>query len=56
MFPLYVLDNVITMVLGDLNDLAGIDQVHRLTRQEVDVWVRNKSEIIGLIERANGAR
>ncbi|RIK68834.1 MAG: type II secretion system protein GspE [Planctomycetota bacterium] len=55
MFPLFVLDGMITMVVEDPNDLAGIDQVRRLTKQEVDVCVGSRSEIVGLIERAYGA-
>lgn len=55
MFPLFVLDGVITMVMENPNDLAGIDQVRRLTKQEVDVCVGSKGEIVGLIERAYGA-
>ncbi len=55
MFPLFVLDGVITLIIEDPNDLAGIDHVRRHTRQEVDVCIGARSEIIGLIERAYGA-
>jgi len=55
MFPLFVCDGVVTMVMEDPNDLAGIDQVRRATRQEVDVCLAGRGEIMGLIERAYGA-
>lgn len=55
MFPLFVLDGVITLIVEDPGDLAGIDQVRRLTRQDVDVCTGNRGEILGLIERAYGA-
>lgn len=55
MFPLFVLDGVITMIMEDTNDLAAIDQVRRMTRQEVEVCAGSRSEVLGLIERAYGA-
>lgn len=55
MFPLFVLDGVITMIMVDTNDLAAIDQVRRMTRQEVEVCAGSRSEVLGLIERAYGA-
>jgi type IV pilus assembly protein PilB len=56
MFPLFCVDDVITMVMEDPNDLGGIDQVRRLTKREVDVCLSSRGEILGLIERAYGAR
>ncbi len=55
MFPMFVLDGVVTLVMENPADLTGIDQVRRLTRQEVDVCTGSRSEILGLIERAYGA-
>jgi type IV pilus assembly protein PilB len=55
MFPMFVLDGVITLAMENPGDFAGIDQVRRQSRQEVDVCVGSKSEILGLIERAYGA-
>ena len=55
MFPLFVIDGVITLVMEDPNDLAAVDQVRRLTKQEVDVALGSRSEVLGLIERAYGA-
>lgn len=55
MFPMFVLDGVITLVMENPADLTGIDQVRRQTRQEVDVCTGSRSEILGLIERAYGA-
>jgi type II secretory ATPase GspE/PulE/Tfp pilus assembly ATPase PilB-like protein len=55
MFPVFVLDGTITLVMEKPGDLAGIDQVRRQTRQEVDVCAGSKSDILGLIERAYGA-
>jgi type IV pilus assembly protein PilB len=56
MFPLFCLDEVITLVMEDPNDLAGIDQVRRLTKREVDACLSSREEVLGLIERAYGAR
>ena len=56
MFPLFCVDDVITLVMEDPNDLSGIDQVRRLTKREVDVCLSSHGEILGLIERAYGAR
>jgi len=56
MFPLFCIDEVITLVMEDPNDLAGIDQVRRLTKREVDACLSGREEILGLIERAYGAR
>ena len=55
MFPLFDFDGVITLVMENPGDLAGIDQVRRLIKREVDVCMGNRSEILGLIERAYGA-
>lgn len=55
MFPLFVLDGVITMIMEDTNDLAAIDQVRRMTRLEVEVCAGSRCEVLGLIERAYGA-
>ncbi len=55
MFPLFDLDGVITLVIENPNDLAGIEQVRRQSRKEIDVCIASKSEIVGLIERAYGA-
>lgn len=55
MFPLFQCDGVITLVMENPNDLNGIDQVRRLTRNEVEVALAGKGEILGLIERAYGA-
>ncbi|HKQ49339.1 MAG TPA: GspE/PulE family protein [Phycisphaerae bacterium] len=55
MFPMFVLDGVITLAMENPGDLAGIDQVRRQTRQEVEVCAGSRSEILGLIERAYGA-
>ncbi|MFH1418241.1 MAG: GspE/PulE family protein [Planctomycetota bacterium] len=55
MFPLFSLDGIITLVMEDPNDLTGIDQVRRHTRQEVDVCVGRRSDVLGIIERAYGA-
>jgi type IV pilus assembly protein PilB len=55
MFPMFVLDGTITLVMENPGDLAGIDQVRRSTRQDVDVCAGSRSEILGLIERAYGA-
>lgn len=55
MFPMFVLDGIITLAMENPGDLAGIDQVRRQTRQEVDVCAGSRSEILGLIERAYGA-
>ncbi len=56
MFPLFCIDEVITLVMEDPNDLAGIDQVRRLTKREVDACLSSREEVLGLIERAYGAR
>lgn len=56
MFPLFCLDEVITLVMEDPNDLAGIDQVRRSTKREVDACLSSHEEVLGLIERAYGAR
>jgi len=55
MFPLFNIDNQITLVMADPNDLTGIDQARRLTRKEVDVCLASRRDILGLIERAYGA-
>ena len=55
MFPMFQCDGVITLVMVDPNDLTGIDQVRKLTRNDVEVALSSKSEILGLIERAYGA-
>jgi type IV pilus assembly protein PilB len=56
MFPLFCFDDIITLVMEDPNDLGGIDQVRRLTKREVDVCLGSRGEVLGLIERAYGAR
>lgn len=55
MFPLFDLDEVITLVIENPNDLAGIEQVRRSSRKEIDVCIAGRGEILGLIERAYGA-
>ncbi|HUN82588.1 MAG TPA: GspE/PulE family protein [Phycisphaerae bacterium] len=55
MFPLFVCDGLITLVMEDPTNLAAVDQVRRQTRMEVDIALGNKLEIQGLIERAYGA-
>jgi len=55
MFPLFDLDGVITLIMENPNDLAGIEQVRRSSRKEVDVCVASRGDIIGVIERAYGA-
>ncbi len=55
MYPLFHFDGVITLIIEDPDDLAAIDQVRRLTREEVDVCLGTRSDIRGLIERAYGA-
>ena len=55
MFPLFVCDGMITLVMHDPSDLTAVDQVRRQTRMEVDIALGNKDEIQGLIERAYGA-
>jgi len=55
MFPLFVIDGVITMIMEDPNDLVAVDQIRRITKQEVDVCRGSRSEILGLIERAYGS-
>ena len=55
MFPLFDLDGVITLVIENPHDLAGIEQVRRSSRKDVDVCIAPRGDIIGLIERAYGA-
>ena len=55
MFPLFTLDGVITLVMEDPADLTAVDQVRRHTKQEVDVCLGERGEILGLIERTYGA-
>ncbi|MBX3395246.1 MAG: type II/IV secretion system protein [Phycisphaerae bacterium] len=55
MFPLFNLDNVITLVMENPADLAGIDQVRRLTKCEVEACLGAKNDVLGLIERAYGS-
>jgi len=55
MFPLFDLDGVITLVIENPNDLAGIEQVRRASRKDVDVCIAGRGDIVGLIERAYGA-
>lgn len=55
MFPLFDLDDVITLVMENPHDLTGIDQVRRMTRKEVEVAHAGRNDILGLIERAYGA-
>lgn len=55
MFPLFNIDNQITLVMADPNDLTGVDHARRLTRKEVDVCLASRKDILGLIERAYGA-
>jgi len=55
MFPIFVLDGLVTLVMEDPTDLAAVDQVRRLTRQEVEACLGARSEILGLIERGYGA-
>ena len=55
MFPLFSIDGAITLVMEDPADLKAIDQVRRLTKQEVDACYSGGGEILGLIERAYGA-
>ena len=55
MFPLFDFDGVITLVMENPGDLTGIDQVRRLTKREVDVCMGDRSDILGLLERAYGA-
>ncbi|MCK6457460.1 MAG: GspE/PulE family protein [Phycisphaerae bacterium] len=55
MFPLFVLDGIVTLVMADAGDLTGIDQVRRRTRQEVEQVLGSPSDIMALIERAYGA-
>ncbi|MBK8268364.1 MAG: type II/IV secretion system protein [Planctomycetes bacterium] len=55
MFPLFDLDNVITLVMDNPSDLAGIDQVRRTSKREVEICLGAKGDILGLIERAYGS-
>jgi len=55
MYPLFVLDNIVTLVMADPGDLNGIDQVRRRTRMEVEPVFSSASDILALIERAYGA-
>ena len=55
MFPLFDLDGIITLAVENPADVAGIDQVRRSSRKEVEVCVADRGEILGLIERAYGA-
>ena len=55
MFPLFDIDEIITLVMEDPQDLSGIDQARRQTRREVEVCAGGRGEILGLIERAYGA-
>ncbi len=55
MYPLFVLDNIVTLVMADPGDLNGIDQVLRRTRMEVEPALSSAPDILALIERAYGA-
>jgi len=55
MFPLFVFDGVITLVMENPTDVTGIDQVRRRERCDVDVCYAARNDILGLIERAYGA-
>jgi type IV pilus assembly protein PilB len=55
MFPMFVCDGVMTLLIEDPNNLAGIDQVRRQTKMEVDVCLGNRDDILSLVERAYGA-
>ncbi|MEE8171079.1 MAG: ATPase, T2SS/T4P/T4SS family, partial [Phycisphaerae bacterium] len=55
MFPLFVADAQITLVMADPLDATGIDQVRLRTRMEVEPCTGAASDIMGLIERAYGA-
>ncbi len=55
LFPLFVLDGLVTLVMADPLDVAGMDQVRLRTRMEVEPCLGSPSDIMGLIERAYGA-
>ncbi len=55
MFPLFSLDEVITLVMADPGDMTAIDQVRRHTRQEIEPCLGSHGDIMGLIERVYGA-
>lgn len=55
MYPLFVLDGIVTLVMADPSDLNGIDQVRRRSRLEVEPILGAASDILALIERAYGA-
>lgn len=55
MYPLFVLDGIVTLVIADPADLNGIDQVRRRTRCEVEPVLSSPSDVMALIERAYGA-
>ena len=55
MFPLFDFDGVVTLVMENPADLTAIDQVRRHTKQQVEVCLGSRGEILGLIERAYGS-
>ncbi len=55
MFPLFDLEDTITLVIEDPNDLTAIDHVRRLRKKEVEVCTSSRSDILGLLERAYGS-
>ncbi len=55
MFPLFVLDGIVTLVMADPSDINGVDQVRRRTRLEVEPVFASASDVMALIERAYGA-
>jgi len=55
MFPLFALDDVITLVMADPGDMAAIDQARRHTRREIEPCLSSSGDIVGLIERVYGA-
>lgn len=51
-FPLFVLDDVLTLAMDDPLDLEAADQIRRVTRREVDVVLAEREQLRLLISRA----
>ncbi|TVQ54202.1 MAG: type II/IV secretion system protein [Phycisphaerales bacterium] len=51
-FPLFVVDNVMTLAMDDPMDLDAADQVRQVTRCEVDAVLADREQIRAMISRA----
>jgi len=51
-FPLFVIDNVVTLAMADPSNLMAIDQVRLCCRREVETCLCDELQLLRLIDRA----